>query len=51
MVLFLKRNCIICYKQDIMKLTMTSEIRGDETALYIVEEYKAMTLGEFVEEV
>lgn len=34
-----------------MKLTRTSEIRGDETASYIVEEYKATTLGEFVEEV
>ena len=51
MVLFLKWSGIICYTQDIMKLTRTSEIRGDETASYIVEEYKATTLGEFVEEV
>lgn len=51
MVLFLKWSGIICYKQDNMKLTRTSEIRGDETASYIVEEYKATTLGEFVEEV
>lgn len=36
MVLFLKRSGIICYTQDIMKLTRTSEIRGDETASYIV---------------
>ena len=34
-----------------MKLTRTSEIRGDETASYIVEKYKATTLGEVVEEV
>ena len=34
-----------------MKLTMISEIRGDETASYIVEDYKATTIGEFVEEV
>ena len=31
-----------------MKVTRISEVRGDETASYIVEDYKATTLGEFV---
>lgn len=34
-----------------MKVTRISEVRGDEIASYIVEDYKATTLGEFVEEV
>lgn len=34
-----------------MKCTRISEMRGDETASYLIEDYKATTLGEFVEEV
>ena len=37
--------------KNIMKYTRITEIRGDETASYLVEGYKAATLGEFVEEV
>ena len=34
-----------------MKLTATGPVRGDETRPYIVEGYKATTVGEFIEEV
>lgn len=34
-----------------MKVTRIGEVRGDATAPYIVEDYKATTVGEFIEEV
>ena len=59
----LHENCLVILKiniifvfvniknEVIMNVTRIGEVRGDETAPYIVENYKATTVGEFIEEV